>query len=188
MTDQMDYESLPDSWRPDADSLTRSNVELSELDRFQDLTGYRFANNSPKYSYKCVNCGHHDWSHLNEYTLWPCSMCRLNDTLEDHLHPMRKTITECPGIPKMWHGHHSLTTGNWTTDRRQLSRDLRDGGDKQTQRLGMDHNYIEVDPSDKAAIGITDEGMDATHDHHVKIGAKESKGNYVFPMGPKATP
>lgn len=75
-----------------------------------------------------------------------------------------------------------MTTGQWVSDRKQFREQLHVAGEESTEREGYQQNFIEVDPSDRDALGLTDEGLDSTHDRHVQLGWKESKGRFVFPM------
>lgn len=175
-----DTTELPDAWIPQEG--WPANVELSELDSFQEFGGIRVSVNSPRYAYKCEFCGNEDWSYMREQTLWPCPICRC----EGETRPMKRTI-QAPAIWKVWHGHQSLTTGKWVTSREQIPQQLSDLSDQATQRMGMEHRFIEVGASERAALGVTEEGMDSTHDAHVKLGYKESKGNFVFPISKTTT-
>lgn len=149
-----------------------------------DPPGELYANNAPRYDFKCDRCGLFCESHSRESTIWHCPRCIRYQTV-DHdpeFVPLRKVIRSSPSIARVWHGHKDLTTGDWITDRKQFKESLHVASEVATDRLGMEHRFIEVDPSDKDNLGLTDEGMDSTHDAHVKLGYKESKGRFVFPM------
>jgi hypothetical protein len=149
-----------------------------------DDPSHTYANNAPRYDFKCVRCGFCCESHTNESQIWSCPLCAANELLADgeRLTPLRKVIKSSPSIPRVWHGHHSDTTGQWVTDRKQQTEQLHVASEEATQRLGMEHRFIEVDMSDHKHLGITEEGLDTTHDAHVKLGWKQSKGQFVFPM------
>jgi len=44
-----------------------------------------------------------------------------------------------------------------------------------SERTGMEHKFERVDPTDKAALGVTDEGMDATNRERRKQGLPVAK-------------
>lgn len=138
-----------------------------------------FANNAPRYDFECISCALACESHINETTIWRCPRCY--HTLGESI-PLRKTYRTSPSIPRVWHGHQSLTTGQWVSDRKQIKEQLHVASEERSERLQLAHNFIEVDMNDKDTLGITDEGLDATHDQHVRLGWKESKGRFVFPM------
>lgn len=141
------------------------------------------ANNAPKYDYRCKRCGFTDESSIRESLIWSCPVCYDNpDDLGERVFPLHR-VWAAPNMSRVWHGHWCQTTGQWITDRKQFREALHVASDEATQRLGMEHRFIEVDPSDKDSLHVTDEGLDATHDAHVKMGLKQSKGQFVFPMG-----
>lgn len=141
------------------------------------------ANNAPKYDYKCRLCGFTDESHIRESLIWSCPYC----SEPGEPVPLYRSYSAAPNMPRVWHGHMCNTTGQWITDRKQFREALHVASEEATQRLGMEHRFIEVDPSDRDSLGVTDQGLDATHDAHVKLGIKQSKGQFVFPMSGRNT-
>lgn len=138
-----------------------------------------FANNAPLFDFKCIECGLYCESHVNESQIWNCPRCWI---LDERPSPLRKVIRRSPTINRVWHGHHDLTTGHYVSDRKQFRELLHVQSEIDTERLGFQQNYIEVDMSDHKHLGITEQGLDSTHDRHVQLGWKESRGRFVFPM------
>lgn len=68
--------------------------------------------------------------------------------------------------------HFNNTTNSEISDPRQFERELKVKSLQAEERTGIPHNFVPVDPHDKAAIGVTDEGMKETHDRAVKLGMK----------------
>ena len=69
--------------------------------------------------------------------------------------------------------HFDVSTGKVVSDPRQLKNEFRRASEEATERTGIPHNFQPVDMSDKAALGVTDEGLKATHDAKVKRGVIE---------------
>lgn len=72
-----------------------------------------------------------------------------------------------------------MTTGQHVTDRKQITETLHAKSEEVSERLNGPHNFIQVDPKD---IQKSDAGLDSTHNEHVRLGMKQSKGKFVFPM------
>lgn len=138
-----------------------------------------FANNAPLFDFKCVQCGLYCESHVNESQIWSCPRCYVVHTERS---PLRKVIRKAPSMPPMWHGHFNHSIGQYITDRKQFKEGLYVKQEEATERFDWQQSFIEVDPNDRDSLGITDEGLDSTHDAHVSLGIKESKGRFVFPM------
>lgn len=62
--------------------------------------------------------------------------------------------------------HYNTAVGKFVSNKTQLNDQLRKLEDKAYQQTGYAPNYQVVDPSE-AALGVTDEGMDATHRQNV---------------------
>lgn len=78
--------------------------------------------------------------------------------------------------------HFNLSTGTFVSSKRQLDEQNRIASVERTERLGLETNFVAHDirdltPSD---MGVTEEGLNTTHDAHVAAGVKESKGRFVF--------
>lgn len=74
----------------------------------------------------------------------------------------------------------NLSTGRVETDPRKFAAHLRQKSAEMEERLGHKVDFQPVDMTDKDALGVTDEGMDATHDRAVAEGRKDSRGRFVF--------
>lgn len=82
----------------------------------------------------------------------------------------------------VWHDTDipNLTTGRVETDPKKFAAHLREQSEIMGERLNMKVDYQPVDMTDKDSLGVTDEGLDATHDAAVKSGRKDSRGRFVF--------
>lgn len=82
----------------------------------------------------------------------------------------------------VWHnpGTPHLATGKPVSGMKDLKEQLHVASEEMGERLGMAVNYEPVDLSEKEALGVTEEGMDSTHDMAVKQGRKDSRGRFVF--------
>jgi hypothetical protein len=74
----------------------------------------------------------------------------------------------------------NLSTGRVETDPRKFREHLHVQSEIASERLGMKVDYQPVDMTDRDALGVTDEGLDATHDAQVKSGQKDSRGRFVW--------
>lgn len=74
----------------------------------------------------------------------------------------------------------NLSTGRVETDPKKFRQHLAQKSEEMAERLGMAVDYQPVDMTDKDALGVTDEGMDATHDAAVREGRKDSRGRFVW--------
>lgn len=83
------------------------------------------------------------------------------------------TVWQDTGIP-------NLATGQVESDPKKFAEHLRVAGEEMGERLGMKVDYQPAEMTDKAAHGVTDEGLDATHDRAVKEGRKDSRGRFVL--------
>lgn len=71
--------------------------------------------------------------------------------------------------------HFNASTGTYVRNERQFRDELKKMSDEATERTGIPHNYVPVDPMDKEALGVTDEGLDTTYDAEVRAGKRERK-------------
>ena len=102
----------------------------------------------------------------------PCSEC--DEPLRRRWTPFR--------VAAPFEEHFNLGTGTFVTSKRQLDEQNRIASVERTERLGLETNFVAHDirdltPSD---MGVTEEGLNTTHDAHVAAGVKESKGRFVF--------
>jgi len=107
------------------------------------------------YSYLCPDCEaeniHLTFRKLGEKLDEPCdncnhpfvvrAICRLNFAL---------TMPE----------HFNYSTGQYVSNSRNFSDQLKTKSDEMSARLGMDVNYTEVDVADKKALGVTEHGVE----------------------------
>lgn len=75
---------------------------------------------------------------------------------------------QAPGMPE----HFNRSVGAVVSSHRQFERELRRASDEATERTGIEHRYVPVDPTDRRALGVTDAGLDATNRHRVAEGLK----------------
>lgn len=62
------------------------------------------------------------------------------------------------------HAHFNSTTGTIVSDPRQFQQDLNRKAESVEEQTGLKVTYAPVDLHDKTALGVTDEGLDATYD------------------------
>ena len=117
-------------------------------------------------------------TNINESFIW-CEECGHSSQWTQ----LRKSY-QAQGIAfaQVWQDTDTinLTTGRVETDARKFKVKLWEESRKAEERLGMPVCYEPIDLTDRDALGITDEGMDSTHDAAVRDGRKDSRGRFVF--------
>lgn len=122
----------------------------------------------PKHAYACAVCGlEHDFYTPITESPPPHRLCTCGEPAYRRFYP--------PSIMTSMPEHFSHATGGYVSNRRQFLDGLKRGSEEASIRTGTDVNYVEVDPGDKAALGVTDEGLDATHRVHRSIGLTTGK-------------
>lgn len=119
-------------------------------------------------------------SNVRESSIW-CDDCRGSHEYTQ----LRKSYQEMGvSFPQMWQDTDTinLSTGRVETDPRKFAQHLAVQSEIMSERLNMKVDYQPCDMTDRASLGVTDEGLDATHDHRVAIGQKDSRGRFVFPV------
>ena len=135
----------------------------------------------PRYAYRCKRCGMSTESQIRETLIWSCPCCVEDETLPvtDRNVPMYR-VYHAPNVPHVWTEQYDLTSGTYVSDYKKMRALWRKNDDIASERRGSTQTTVEVDPSDRDSIGVTEQGLDSTHDAHVKMGFKESKGKFVF--------
>lgn len=117
-------------------------------------------------------------TNTNESSLW-CDECA-----EAHEYVQMKKSYQAMGISAatVWQdtGIPNISTGRVESDPKKFAAHLREASEKMGERLGTNVDYQPMDMTDKDSLGVTDEGMDATHDIAVKEGRKDSRGRFVW--------
>ncbi len=117
-------------------------------------------------------------SNVRESFLW-CDDCRGAHEYTQ----LRKSYQEQGvAMASVWQDTDTinLSTGRVETDRKKFAAHLRHQSEIMGERLGMKVDYQPCDMTDKASLGVTDEGMDATHNVAVREGRKDSRGRFVW--------
>lgn len=119
-------------------------------------------------------------SNIREAGIW-CDECAEAE-VESPCYLLRSYTAAPFSFPQVWQDTDqiNMTTGRVETDPKKFKQHLADKSKEMEDRLGQRVDYQPVDPTDKAALGVTDEGLDATHDHQVRTGQKDSRGRFVW--------
>lgn len=130
----------------------------------------------PIYEFKCSTCKQ---IYTSSQRILETPTCRMRTNLTD---TYGSCTLVCGGILKrvfnfnLKHSmpeHFNHSVGKHVTNESKLRDEFKRLSDAATERTGIPHNYVPVDPMDKETLGVTDEGLDATHDAMVKRGEKE---------------
>ena len=128
----------------------------------------------PIYEYKCRTCGL--LQHLNQ----PISSHRPSSlTCQCGQHAKRVFGFR---MGEIFHGHYNPTVGRYVTGKNDFNSALSRASDEASESTGIPHNYVPMDLRDREQVGVTEEGMAATHDARVAAGTLEPSGNKVFPL------
>lgn len=65
--------------------------------------------------------------------------------------------------------HYNQSAGEFVTGARSLRESFKRQSEIASERTGMPHNFVVVDPRDKDQLGITDDGLAATYDARKKL-------------------
>lgn len=58
--------------------------------------------------------------------------------------------------------HFNRSAGEYVTSERSLKDSFKRQSEAATIRTGIEHNFVPIDPGDKKALGVTDDGLEAT--------------------------
>lgn len=131
----------------------------------------------PLYQYKCRACGgtvdkflHHDDPTRN----LPLP-CRCQPGAE-----LRRVFSLA--FTPVLHNHFNAAVGKEVSSMRGFKDDLKRASERQEAATGNPTNYVPLSPAemkDARSLGVTDEGMKATHDAQVAQGIKDPSTKYL---------
>lgn len=108
---------------------------------------------------------------------YQCRTCRYTVDASER----GDSLGPCPGLPgaggctgeltrlfvirtnAVMQEHYNPTTNTVISSDRQFSEELKRQSEIASARTGMEHRFEPVDPTDKKALGVTDEGIDASN-------------------------
>lgn len=126
------------------------------------------------YAYKCRTCGRTQDSKTRADSIGPCSHSLVS---VGGIAPCDGTLTRLyiirteAQMPEHW----NKTLNRPIHSLRQFDEGLKRASHEASLRTGMAHDFQRIDPTDKAAVGVTDEGMDATNRQRRKLGLPTTK-------------
>lgn len=113
------------------------------------------------YAYKCRTCGSRVDSEIRADTIGLCTT-ELSNTLT-------REAARCPGelrrlfivrTEAMVHGHYNASLNQYVSGDRDFDEKLKRESERVSMYQGTEARFERVDPTDKAALGVTDQGMD----------------------------
>lgn len=116
----------------------------------------------PIYDYRCPECGFKDSLSLtiDEYSSIEIMECNCGTAM----------VREYSfSIKPMMKEHMNNTTGQVVSSERQFKDQLKRQSEMATIRTGIEHNFVPVDIQDKATLGVTNEGLDATYNRRKQL-------------------
>lgn len=123
----------------------------------------------PVYEYKCRECG---------------------QVYESQRRGAEGECLRCPGQVKRVFGfsyvapmqeHFNNSVGKVIRTDAQLKSEFARLSDEAEMYTGNPHKFVPIDPHDKEALGVTDEGLASTHDQQVAEGRKEPARRLFLP-------
>lgn len=130
----------------------------------------------PMYEYKCTVCGTtgQDERRLvgDFLKLCGCAHCGTRGTIKrvwgfSFKRPMQE--------------HFNTSVGKVIRTDAQLKSEFSRLSDEAEMYTGNPHKFVPIDPHDKEALGVTDEGLASTHDQQVAEGRKEPARRLFLP-------
>lgn len=128
----------------------------------------------PTYVFRCEGCSEPDFSIYLEFDRYEW----FRDAMAAAGHSnLDGSICRGPVKPVLnfsFHrgtpGHFNHSLGTYLTNDAAAASALSRQSDEATARTGVTHSYELVDPREKSALGITDEGLEATEKRAVEDG------------------
>ena len=111
------------------------------------------------YAYRCRSCGATADSTTRGDILAQCECGGLMNRDYSHIR-----------FDKVMQAGYNQTLGKEVSSIAKFKQELRRESDIRSNQLGMDHQFEMVDPHDKVALGVTDEGIDASNRIRAKQG------------------
>ena len=105
------------------------------------------------YGYKCRICGKEQDSDARSNTLGRCPQCLVGELKRKYSIRTNAVI----------HSHMNATTGTVVSGNRDFDEQMRRQSDRVSEYTGMEHRFERVDPSNKEALGVTDQGIDESN-------------------------
>lgn len=128
------------------------------------------------YEYKCTECGTtgtDDRRLQGEFLkLAGCANCGTRGTI--------KRVFGFSYIKPMQAGYNP-SVGKHISNMAQLKSEFSRMSDEAEMVTGNPHNFQPIDPMDKKALGVTDEGLASTHDHLISEGKTQEAKRLLKP-------
>lgn len=106
------------------------------------------------YAYQCRTCGLEADSTERGGTLGPCTAEGCDGELK------RRYMVR---MDRVVHGHFNATVNRYVSGNRDFDEQLKRESERVSMYQGTEARFERVDPSDKQALGVTDEGIDASN-------------------------
>lgn len=81
---------------------------------------------------------------------------------------------------KPWPEHYNISAGRVVRTEHQLKEHYKAKSEEMSERMNFDVDLQIADATDTKTLGVTEQGLDSTHDARVASGQKESRGKFVF--------
>lgn len=121
----------------------------------------------PIYEYRCSTCGAEFEesltiaeyaSHTSKYLCPDCDV------------PLSRIFSV--SIKTSMPEHYNHSAGEYVSNERQLRDSFKRQSAMASERTGIEHNFVPVDPQDRKKLGVTAEGLDATYNRRRQLGMR----------------
>lgn len=123
----------------------------------------------PVYDYKCPMCGLLAQQRRSIHDNGPLPKCPQCNT------PLIRDYGAGFAYVRPMQPHFNTSVGHYVSNKRQFLDSLKAASDEASTRLGMEHRYVESDPTDTSSLGVTEEGMEETYRRRRDAGLTEPR-------------
>ncbi len=112
------------------------------------------------YGYQCRKCGLEEDSTIRAATLGGCPGLdwETNEYCGGELRRKYSVRTNA-----VIHSHFNSTTGTMVSGNRNFDEQMKRESERVSEYTGMEHRFERVDPSNRDALGVTDQGIDESN-------------------------
>lgn len=114
------------------------------------------------YEFRCRDCGRGRESQSRDVLPCPCGS-------------IYRRVFHC-NFPSAFTPHFNHSVGRFISSEYEFKEVLKQTSESESLRQGTTVNYVPVDPKDTKALGVTDEGLEATMKRHRDTGLYHETG------------
>lgn len=120
----------------------------------------------PLYDFRCTQCG-------EDFELVQSIHETTSTTRCPACQSLARKVMSFPAIRRSMGDHFNAALGRPVANERDYRDGLKEAGEKASARAGREVSFSPVDMRDKAAAGVTDEGLESTRRREVAQGKRQ---------------